>query len=89
MKTTSFLVDCSKLRNKEDLKCDDMGAWKHKGSPKKFFVVERNIDNKFTKIMPLEGKSRAHQEDVYMLRRSYSENGSDHTVRKVVATLTG
>lgn len=85
----SFLVDCSKLHNQEDLKCDDMGVWKHKGSPKRFFFVERNRHNDIISIVPVTEKDHEQDEGVYMLRRSYSENASDSSVRKVVATLTG
>lgn len=85
----SFLVDCSKLHNRNDIKCDDMGAWKHKGSPKRFFLVERNTDNEILTISPLNEKCYKQKEDVYVLKRSYSENASDSTVRKIVATLTG
>lgn len=41
----SFLVDRSKLNNEDDIKCDDMGAWKHKGSSKSFFRVKRGCEN--------------------------------------------
>lgn len=66
-----------------------MGAWKHKGSPKRFFLVERNTDNEILTISPLTEKCNKQKEDVYVLKRSYSENASDSTVRKIVATLTG
>ena len=85
----SFLVDCSKLNNQEDIKCDDMGVWKHKGSPKRFFFVERNRHNDIINIVAVTEKHHEQDEGVYMVRRSYSENASDSSVRKVVATLTG
>lgn len=85
----SFVVDCSKLHNHNDIKCDDMGAWKHKGSPKRFFLVERNNSNEILSVVPLDEKCDKQKEDVYLLRRSYSENASDSTVRKIVATVTG
>lgn len=31
----SFLVDNKMLQSKDDVKCDDMGVWKHNGSPSK------------------------------------------------------
>lgn len=85
----SFLVDCSKLHNQDDIKCDDMGAWKHKGSPKRFFHVERSSDNDILSIVQLKENFHPQDKGVYMLRRSYSENASDSSVRKLVATLTG
>lgn len=85
----SFLVDCSKLANKDDIKCDDMGAWSHKGSPKRFFVIKKTKDNKISKVVTLRGKCQTKDEGIYMLRRTYSENASDSTVRKQVSKLTG
>ena len=69
----SFLVDCSKLRSQDDIKCDDMGAWKHKGSPKRFFHVERSSDNDILSIVQLKENFHPKDEGVYMLRKSYSE----------------
>ena len=30
----TFLVNNDSLKNPEALKCDDMGSWEHKGTPK-------------------------------------------------------
>ena len=31
----SFLVDTSNLKRQDDIKCDDMGSWKHNDTPKR------------------------------------------------------
>lgn len=59
------------------------------GSPKRFFFVDRNRHNDIISIVLVTEKDHEQVEGVYMLRRSYSENASDSSVRKVVATLTG
>ena len=38
----SFLVDINSLQHRDDLKCDDMGSWKHNGSPKRLFFIEKD-----------------------------------------------
>ena len=65
----SFLVDARSLQHKEDLKCDDMGAWKHNGSPKCWFHVENNSRGK-KRITAVDKKSNPVRatEDVYELR---------------------
>ncbi|KAJ7370711.1 hypothetical protein OS493_030463 [Desmophyllum pertusum] len=68
----SFLVGNCMMKNKDDLKCDDMGVWKRTGSPK---------------IVPLQGKPGPKDDNVYQLRRIYYVNGSDRDVRKVISTL--
>ena len=84
----SFLVDTRSLQHKEDLKCDDMGAWKHNGSPKCWFRVETNSRGK-KRINAVDKKSNPMPEDVYELRRAYYKNSSDSNVRKIVSKLYG
>ena len=86
----SFLVDARSLQHKEDLKCDDMGAWKHNGSPKCWFHVENNSCGK-KRITAVDKKSNSVRatEDVYELRRAYYKNSSDSNVRKIVSKLYG
>ena len=40
----TFLVDNASLKSPEDLKCDDMGAWDHTGTPKKEVAVTYTKD---------------------------------------------
>lgn len=66
-----------------------MGAWKDKGAPNRFLPVERSGDNEMMRIVRMNEKCHQQDQGVYMLRRSYSENASEKSVRKLVATLTG
>ena len=84
-----FVVDNTMLKSRDDLKCDDMGAWKHTGSPTKWFYVKRNEDNAIEEIVPLQGKPGPKDHDVYQLRRVYYVNASDGDVRKIISTLQG
>ena len=85
----SFLVENKFLKSKDDVKCDDMGVWKHTGSPRKWFFIERNDNNAVEEIVPLQGKPKPNVDNVYQLRRIYYVNGSDKDVRKIISTLQG
>lgn len=39
----SFLLDTSCFNHPYDLKCDDMGSWKHNGSLKRWFHVQTDL----------------------------------------------
>jgi hypothetical protein len=83
----SFIVDINTLQHQDDLKCDYMGAWKHNGSPKRWFRVEDEQGRK--KISALYTKQPTNEADVYELRRTYYKNCSDDSVRKIVSKLCG
>lgn len=85
----AFLVNTSHLKHPDDLKCDDMGSWKHNGSPKHSFCVTKSKKG-IHKVEPLKSStSNDHPEDEYILKRIYYKNISDDTIRKVIATLEG
>lgn len=84
----SFLVDMSCLQHPDNLKCDDMGSWKHNGSPKRWFNVKKDTQG-INAIEPLEKKPSDPADGIFELRRTYYKNSSDETVRKIVAKLEG
>lgn len=85
----TFLVDNSLLKSRDDIKCDDMGVWKHTGSSTKWFFAKRDENNVVTDIVPLHRKPEPNDDNVYQLRRVYYVNGSDRDVRKIISTLQG
>ena len=84
----TFLVQTSHLKHPDDIKCDDMGSWKHNGSPKHFYCVTKSTKG-ITNIEPLKTKPSDPAEDIYELKRVYYQNSSDETIRKLVAKLEG
>ena len=46
----TFLTSNANFKNVRDIVCDEMGAWKHNGSPLKRFDVHKSIRS--LKIMP-------------------------------------
>ena len=85
----SFLVDVGSLKDKEDVKCDSMGVWKHTGSPKRFFRVQKRKDGSVDTVSPMPLDVSAKNDETYTLKRVYFVNVSDNEVRKTMATLEG
>jgi len=88
----SFLVDTRSFQHTDDFKCDDMGAWKHNGSPKcSFRVVKDSKGNKEIVSLGRKYDASTHQPRTndYELRRVYYQNTSDPAVRKIVCKLYG
>ena len=79
----TFLISNANYRNVRDIVCDEMGAWKHNGSPLKHFDVDKST--KSLKIMP----SKANDLNSYILKRIYYENKSSPELRKIVSTVIG
>eukprot|EP00794_Sanderia_malayensis_P004990 gene4990-5648_t len=81
----SFLAEYSSFTNWEDLKCDDMGAWKHTGSPKRYYHVDM-IDEKPATVTPVT-KSEFGEQGVWRMKRIYYKNKSDCSIRKTISIM--
>ena len=78
-----FLLSNANFKNVRVIVCDEMGAWKHNGSPLKRFDVDKSTRS--LKIMP----SKANDLNSYILKRIYYENKSSPDLRKIVSTVIG
>lgn len=86
----AFLIDNSKLKNQDDIKCDDMGSWKRSGTPKNKYRVKQNEDERVKEITNVSATEYLPGDpELYTLRRTYYVNNSSNDVRKVIATLLG
>ena len=72
----TFLISNSSFKN-------DMRAWKHNGSPLKYFVVDKSSGNNDLK------PSATKDPGCYILKRIYYQNISSPDLRKIVATISG
>ena len=84
----AFLVNNAKIKDLNDLKCDDMGVWEHNGSPKRLFQA------RFDKRGEVKGIIFAENEcevvgSTYALKRVYYVNKSSSDVRKIMSTIEG
>ena len=88
----TFLIDNAKIKNLDDIKCDDMGSWKRTGTPKNLFSVYRNKDGSFKRIKHVtrvETSATELDSKMYILKRTYYVNNSSDDLRKIISTLQG
>ena len=79
----TFLISNANFKNVRDIVGDEMGAWKHNGSPLKRFDVDKSTRS--LNIMP----SKANEPNSYVLKRIFYENKSSPDLRKIVTTVIG
>ena len=79
----TFLISNANFKNVRDIVCDEMGAWKHNGSPLKRFDVDKCTRS--LKIMLI----KVNDPNSYILKRIYYENKSSPDLRKIVSTVIG
>ena len=82
----TFLVDARKLSKPNDLKCDDMGAWRNNDVRKERVFVKFDCHND-TATVDLSAHSDDH--NLYTLKRNYHKNKSIEDVKKIIAILEG
>lgn len=78
----SFLVNTALLKRKDDLYCDDMGSWIHKGTPSKSFGITSD------KLM-VTCSSKNDTVPQLVLRRQYYRNKASPDVRKIISSIKG
>lgn len=84
-RNATFLVDLTLLPSPKDIFADDMGVWKHTGSPSQYFEVKKNRYGGLKEIVSL-GKKRPKRmtEGIYRIKKNYS---SHHTASDLSRTL--
>ena len=67
-KNATFIIDQSKLPTRNDVFADDMGVWRHTGSPSQYFKVKKNDSGGLLELTSL-GKKRPKDmpNDVYRI----------------------
>lgn len=87
----TFLVDNDSLKKKEDLKCDDMGAWEHTGSPKKDITVTYTSKGKVDDIIDTSKclDIVAEHSKNFVIKRAYYVNKTSKDLKKMFCTLHG
>ncbi len=78
------MIDNKSIEKFDDIKCDDMGAWRNNGCPKFYFTFQESKSST-TKVIAQEKTDTSGK--VYFLRRIYHINNSDPDVRKIISYL--
>ena len=82
-KNVTLFISNANFKNVRDIACNEIGAWKHNGSPLKRFDVDKSTRS--LKIMP----SKANDLNSYILKRIYYENKLSPDLRKIISTVIG
>lgn len=85
----AFIVDGTKLKKFDDVKCDSMGAWKHSGTPKRTFAIRKDPDGRVEQVAPYASNSKDDCAEIFTLKRMYYVNLSYPDVRKTISVLEG
>ena len=81
---TVFAVDTSKLTDKDDVKCDDLGAWDYTGSKSIFYRMDE--DGKLTKVNKKEETDK--EVGIFVIKRRSYTNLSLKYLRRITMTAT-
>ena len=84
-----FLVDNYRLKNTEDVKCDDMGVWINKGAPKLHFEFLTREDGTVVDVVRTDKQGKMQRDGYCLLKRTFYVNSASTDCRKVVSTLLG
>ena len=69
--TSTFLVDTSKLSHRDDLRSDDLGAWKNTGVKSTYCSIRFNENNDVKNVTKFSSKPQVMRSSVYRVKRSY------------------
>lgn len=83
----AFLIENAKMKKLDDLKCDDMGAWIHTGSPKLSAKLIYDRKGAIDEIIRIGNDDDLGTHDSLTLKRIYYVNKSSNDVRKIISTL--
>ena len=89
-RNATFIVDLSHLPSKKDVFADDMGVWKHTGSPSQYFEVRKNRFGGLMEIVSLGKKCPKKLScEVYRIKKNYSSHHAANDLSRTVIFLEG
>lgn len=71
-RNATFIVDLSCLLSKKNVFADDMGVWKHTGSPSQYYQVVKNEYGGLKEIVSMGKKCSKMFEGMYRIKKNYS-----------------
>ena len=88
-RNATFIVDSSHLLSKRDVFADDMGVWKHTGSPSQYFEIKKNEYGGLMEIVSLGKKSQQISDSMYRIKKNYSYHHAASDLSRTVIFLEG
>ncbi len=89
-RNATFIVDLTKLPSRNDVFADDMGVWKHTGSPSQYFQVKITESGDLCELVSL-GKKRPSEmsRGVYRIKKNYSCHHAASDLSRTVIFIEG
>ena len=84
----TFVVDLSKLDDRDDIKADDLGVWKNQGVRSTYCSIKFESEE-VKKITVLGSKPAVMRSSVYRLKRTYWIHAEDNRVCRRIFELEG
>ena len=86
VKSSTYVIDISKLEHPDDVKNDNFGTWKHSGSHPLVYSVQVEEDGGLHVEKCAPG---ATGDNVVYLRRLHSFHSSDSNFKRLIAFISG
>ena len=84
----TFLVDVSKLQDRDDIRADDLGVWDNKGVKSTFCSIVMQGDS-VKNVAVLDYKPSMKSSNVYRLKRTYWVHSEDKRISRRLFELEG
>ena len=87
----SFLINCSILKDRRDIRADDLGTWYHNGVNTRYLKVKKDIEGQVKEIIqkPKSFKSNKLDADMFLMRRTYHANGTAPDFKRMIVEMEG
>lgn len=85
----AFLVDNSKLKSIDDIRCDDMGSWINGGQPTILFKADLEDADASQIVLLTKNVPLSKHENAKRLKKSYYTHSTHKDVRKIISYIQG
>ena len=87
----SFLVNCSKLKDRRDIRADDLGTWQHNGVITRYLKVTKDVTGRIKEIRQQPKSFRPIKVDanMFLMRRAYHANCTAPDYKRMIVEMEG
>jgi hypothetical protein len=87
----SFLLNCSVLKDRRDIRADDLGTWNHNGVNTRYFKVKKDTKGRVKEVIqqPKAFKSNKLNAGMFLMRRTYHANGTAPDFKRMIVEMEG
>ena len=89
-KSSTFIVDLSKLDHREDIRADDLGVWRNVGVKSTYYSISLDSNSHVRRIKNLKSKRPSvMRNSIYRLKRTYWQHSEDINFSRRLFELEG